>query len=238
MCKTMLLFDQTSIIVLQILVHIIMIVRVYAYYNRDRRVLVSMAAVAVIAIAVGLWAVVFSSPPSSSVVFQDPITGRVLACNNSLTSKQGLHLAIAWSGLLVLDVIIFVLTLWRSWITRAGIGSDRPTGAHESVEVNVSIGEGRHYSLADVILRDGAMYFGVMAVASAANITILLVESAYKKGMGACFTNVISTTMVTRLMLNLRERFKEPFGNTYRSDAIDTWSVCIRTDSSDPIEEG
>ncbi|KAI6001116.1 hypothetical protein EDC04DRAFT_2612007 [Pisolithus marmoratus] len=63
------------------------------------------------------------------------------------------RMAITWSGQLAFDAIVFVLTAWRTLHGR------KP----------------RNRTLLDTFIRDGALYFGLMTGANAANITALLV---------------------------------------------------------------
>ncbi|TBU31238.1 hypothetical protein BD311DRAFT_132658 [Dichomitus squalens] len=55
-----------------------------------------------------------------------------------------------------------------------------------------------------ILMRDGAFYFAVLLVCHVCNIsTCLLSQSAYR-GISVTTTNVIASTLMTRLMLNLR----------------------------------
>ncbi|KIM59360.1 hypothetical protein SCLCIDRAFT_1217700 [Scleroderma citrinum Foug A] len=99
----------------------------------------------------------------------------------SLSSKQSAHLisdvAVAWSGQLVFDIVVFVLTAWKSCYLRTP-------------------GRG---TVANVFLRDGAM----LAAANGVNIVVLL-SDCLKGSTGGC-TNVLSATLMSRLMFNLRD---------------------------------
>ncbi|KIM64919.1 hypothetical protein SCLCIDRAFT_601509 [Scleroderma citrinum Foug A] len=101
----------------------------------------------------------------------------------SFSSQSSLHLAIAWSGLLMFDFIVFLLTLWASLRVRMV----------------------RNRSVTDILLRDGALYFAVMCGVNVANITVLLVATNSIKSFLGPFTNIISSVMISRLMLNLRD---------------------------------
>ncbi|KAI6158557.1 hypothetical protein EDD17DRAFT_1002047 [Pisolithus thermaeus] len=84
---------------------------------------------------------------------------------------------------LLFDVVVFGLTFWRS------VHSRTPG------QKNVS----------DVLLRDGSLYFAVMSVANIGNIIALLVASDNVKDVTPGFTNIVSATLISRLMLNLRD---------------------------------
>ncbi|KAL4066245.1 hypothetical protein V8B97DRAFT_1103428 [Scleroderma yunnanense] len=110
-------------------------------------------------------------------------------------------LAAGWSGQLVFDLMIFLLTILRSlrfW----------NTGSR---------------SLINILLRDGSLYFAcvkgcfsrgsmttdkifrVMCAVNVVNITVLSVGANSTKAIPSNITNVFSSMMIARLMLNLRD---------------------------------
>ncbi|KAI6138434.1 hypothetical protein EDD17DRAFT_394072 [Pisolithus thermaeus] len=95
-------------------------------------------------------------------------------------------MAIAWSGQMAFDAIVFVLTLWRT----------------------LRVGRSGNRTLLDVLIRDGVLYFGLMTGANVANITAFLSftgRQSSAKSLVAGFTNVISSIMISRLMLDLHD---------------------------------
>lgn len=158
-----------------------MITRVYALFMKSRRVLLFLVSVALAAIGVGCWAVLSPSPATTRVVPAPPLR---YGCNVPTTYEQAENMAIAWSGQMAFDAIVFVLTLWRT--LRFGTSGNR--------------------TLLDVLIRDGVLYFGLMTGANVVNITAFLVcDTSSTKSLVAGFTNVISSIMISRLMLNLRD---------------------------------
>ncbi|KAG5734046.1 hypothetical protein E4T56_gene9467, partial [Termitomyces sp. T112] len=89
----------------------------------------------------------------------------------------------AWIAMLMFDILIFGMTLYGSW--QRGRGGDR--------------------SLLHILLRDGAIYFGIMAFVGLMNIVTFYVSPNYQRGFVTTFANIISSTMISRLMLNLRD---------------------------------
>ncbi|KIJ63819.1 hypothetical protein HYDPIDRAFT_188260 [Hydnomerulius pinastri MD-312] len=144
-CHRLQLFDQLGIVVIQLIGGAIMSMRVYAFYQKSARILVFLVTFFLLAISFGCWAVLFHS---SSSVPSDPRSTQVMGCIDPITSEQALRLAVAWSGQLGFDAIIFALTLWKS--LHVGTVGDR--------------------TLVDVLLRDGQ----VMTGANVANITAFL----------------------------------------------------------------
>ncbi|KAJ3892294.1 hypothetical protein GG344DRAFT_64696 [Lentinula edodes] len=56
-----------------------------------------------------------------------------------------------------------------------------------------------------VVMRDGLMYFGIITLATLANILAFAFGTEFTKGLLPIFSNIISSVMMSRLMLNLRE---------------------------------
>jgi len=54
------------------------------------------------------------------------------------------------------------------------------------------------------MLRDGSVYFGVMVISTVANILTYAYGGTITRGVATPFVNNISSVMITRLMLNLR----------------------------------
>jgi len=163
---------------IQFVVAVILIMRVYALYDRRRWVIWLFIIIAGADVAVGCWGVISDGPTTIP-----PIGQSVPGCMDPVGSKQGVHLAIAWSGQLGFDTLVFFLTLKKSF----------------------EIGRTGHRTLINILLRDGAVYFAIMTAANLGNILTLLLASPISKGVSSTCVNVISATTVSRLMLNLRD---------------------------------
>jgi len=100
-----------------------------------------------------------------------------------LSAEASIRLAAAWGGLLLFDLVIFVMTIVKA----------------------VMIGKSGSRSLLTVLLRDGSVYFLVMVCVTLLNILSFLLGVGYVRGMMTTFANIISSTMISRLMLNLRD---------------------------------
>ncbi|KAJ7484783.1 hypothetical protein B0H11DRAFT_2231460 [Mycena galericulata] len=174
-------YHQYFAVVTQIIVGVMLILRTHALYERNRRILVLMVCVSAAVIGVGLWAIL-----SGSSVDADEDTTDLhlyIGCPSTVSSSQTRRLAAAWGGMGVFDCTIFFLTLYRA-LTR-----------WRSSDVN----------LLTVLIRDGSIYFGVIAMSNLANILTFLLGGPYTRGIATTFTNVISSIMIPRLMLNLRD---------------------------------
>ncbi|KAI5997283.1 hypothetical protein F5J12DRAFT_852049 [Pisolithus orientalis] len=164
-------YEQITILIVQIVGAVIMIIRVYALYQKSRRVLVFLVSIALAAIGiacVSVMPVVIATHDnhdfiSSWAMLDDMVSGLFChprlntspavptpalryGCNVPITYDQWvsllplstpqMNMAIAWSGQMVFDAIVFVLTLWRT----------------------LHIGRLGRRTLSDVIIRDGECY--------------------------------------------------------------------------------
>ncbi|KAG6379885.1 hypothetical protein JVT61DRAFT_10447 [Boletus reticuloceps] len=194
-CATMEIIERAGIVVAQLFCAVIMAIRVYVLYKRSRIILVSLSIVAVGILCFSFWAFFFS-----------PFRAKEMKYICYVDTASALHIAILWSGQLLFDAIMFVLTLWKSYCL--GKVGDR--------------------SLVDILLRDGAIYFAIISGVNAANIAILLVRchivNAYERQSKALAASVsyrqlqeetsgstyvplhrVNVIMVSRLVLNLQE---------------------------------
>ncbi|KAK7466393.1 hypothetical protein VKT23_005116 [Stygiomarasmius scandens] len=60
-------------------------------------------------------------------------------------------------------------------------------------------------SILVLVVRDGSIYFAVMAVANFLNILTFYLTGPYMRGGLSTFASAVSVTMMSRLMLNLHE---------------------------------
>ncbi|OCH84627.1 hypothetical protein OBBRIDRAFT_389337 [Obba rivulosa] len=104
------------------------------------------------------------------------------SCDLSLSDQKASRFAIAWSCLVVFDTVVFTLTIVKA------MKSD-------------GLWRGTLFRL---MLRDGSIYYGIMAMANVVNIVTLLVVMPGGKGLFTTMTNVMSSLLISRLMLNLR----------------------------------
>ncbi|KAI6101661.1 hypothetical protein EV401DRAFT_1894070 [Pisolithus croceorrhizus] len=219
---TCVLLNSVVILVLQVIGG----TRVYAFYNRDRRILSLLVAVAVICIGICGWALLFPSvgavtpgPIATAQGIDDityigcPVVMTPVGCkfvrvlmHTYLMRAFGLDWAVAWGGQLAFDALVFILTL-RKLISARSLGK---------------------WSYMALSLRDGALYFAMMTAANVANIlTYLMMKNwllsqspafrkPYERSMLSLPTNITSfarafplrrlcAVMVSRLMLNLRD---------------------------------
>ncbi|KIM63494.1 hypothetical protein SCLCIDRAFT_1214135 [Scleroderma citrinum Foug A] len=178
-CKSVTTYSNIAVCISQGTTSVLMCLRVYAIYNKSRSVMILLVILMTSVAGLALWSTI--SYPSSDI---SPASAQTIGCQSTLViTSAHLHvLAVAWGGQLMLDVVIFLLTLWKS--LQSGISS--------------------HTSLINVFLRDGTMYFGVICAVSVMNLIVLLVTTNSLEAFTTYLTNVLSVVMVSRVMLNLR----------------------------------
>ncbi|KAI0636830.1 hypothetical protein C8Q77DRAFT_1154726 [Trametes polyzona] len=175
-------YHQAYAIALQGIVAVMLVIRTYALYNRSKRILVILVVTHVAGALMCLVTIVTNINP---VHTSTPLPFKHSACDLSLTDDQAVHLAIAWGAMLWFDTTIFVLTLVQALRMR------------------------RHFpgGLLEVMFRDGTVYYAFMMATVVANIVMFLITRTASplKGLDTTLANVLSTTLTSRLMLNIRD---------------------------------
>ncbi|KAI0744804.1 hypothetical protein C8Q76DRAFT_789284 [Earliella scabrosa] len=183
-------YDALLAVAVQGVVSVLMLLRTYALYNCNRRVLALLVASLTVSWALSIWVVGYTTHVSyyeSTSGWSRPYDGSS-GCISVLSRADGqredaIHLAMVWAGLLLFDVIIFCLTLARA----------------------MGRGLAWRQGLFFLILRDGTMNFGILIVFYLCNVlTFAYAEPGYQ-GLLAILTGVLSSDLVARAMLNLRD---------------------------------
>lgn len=174
-CRHYNLVRQTLLIISQIIVCILLTMRIYAIYACSLRVLYCMVASAIILLGVSCWSLFGQKHVDST-----PVSG----CHIGLDRDTAIRIASAWEALFVYDTIIFSFTLFKTYKERRN---------HITPDI------------LSLILRDGAIYFAVMAFANLSNILTFYLAPPFLRGSLSSFASCISVTMMSRLMLNLHQ---------------------------------
>lgn len=178
-CRSYGLFRQLLLLVTQVLVGVLLTLRIYALYRCSKRILAFMVGCGAILIGVSC-----SSLLGQKSEVADPATG----CHVGLSKNTSIHLAIAWEALFVYDTLVMFMTLYKSYRSRY----------HDPLVRT-------HVPLVWLIVRDGSMFFAVMALANLANILTFYFAGTFVRGGLSTFASCISVTMMSRLMLNLHQ---------------------------------
>ncbi|KIK61901.1 hypothetical protein GYMLUDRAFT_42322 [Collybiopsis luxurians FD-317 M1] len=180
-CQLFYIFHQFLLVVMQIIIGLLLTIRIYALYHRNKRVLTALLFIAAILTALAILSMFFrqSSQSKKSSV----------GCRTELTFISSVQIAAAWEALFLYDSTLFAMTLYRAYKTRHEL--------HILRELRIS--------LLVILLRDGSLYFGIMAFANALNIATFYYPLPYLRGVLTTFASSISVTMMSRLMFNLHK---------------------------------
>uniref|UniRef100_A0A8H7XPR2 Transmembrane protein n=1 Tax=Psilocybe cubensis TaxID=181762 RepID=A0A8H7XPR2_PSICU len=163
----------------QVIIGTISVLRTYALYGRSRRILILLCIVTVIAAAFGLFCSFTSQDTYTEADFPSK------SCLLPLSDRAAQRQLLGWVALVAFEVLIFGLILYKS-VTL----SNKMSGT---------------FAILDIMLRDGALYFGVIALSSLSVIITFKLKKEHERGMTATMTNALASSMITRLMLNLRD---------------------------------
>ncbi|PPR07614.1 hypothetical protein CVT24_004167 [Panaeolus cyanescens] len=136
---------------------------------------------AVLAFLMLLWVVQISvSAAGLHTGFAVPLPDFLVGC---ILTGNSLLMPAVWVTPLITDSCIFILTVWRTrqYLTRSG-----------------------KTPIMHIFLRDGAMYFFVIFLANLLNTVFYFTAVDDLKAIGASFSQLITATMISRLVLNLR----------------------------------
>ncbi|KAJ7352190.1 hypothetical protein DFH08DRAFT_957000 [Mycena albidolilacea] len=175
-CKALRAYHQYFALLSQVLVAIMLIMRTFALYERNKKILA-------LTVLVTLAAFIFAVGILLTGNNFDTLSAEIVAfgCPLGTSHSKSLRLAAAWSGMLIFDVTIFGLTLLKA------------------LRVN-----GRRGDLVTVLLRDGSVYFALMIISNACNIGTYTMGNPFTRGSASTVTNVVSSVIISRLIFNLR----------------------------------
>ncbi|KAF9555897.1 hypothetical protein CPC08DRAFT_695019 [Agrocybe pediades] len=187
-CNRYTLFRQLFLIFNQVFVSVLLTMRIYALYECSKRVLTFTATCGFVLTVM-----------ASSTLFSEKraLTAAGGGCHIGVSSETALRMAGAWEALFVYDSMLFTLTIlktWKAWKVHALTGVRMP--------------------ILYLILRDGAIYFAVMALCNFANILTFYCAGPFIRGSLSTFSSAMSVTMMTRLILNLHQTADEGIFST------------------------
>ncbi|KAJ7900854.1 hypothetical protein B0H13DRAFT_2336368 [Mycena leptocephala] len=179
--KRMLTVWEILIISQEGLIETTLSIRVFAMYGRNIWVLVPLLALVCISVTLAVVGAVKLDGPAQNLAAPG-----LNGCNTPYPRSTADHLAKAWIGILACDVLVFALTVRQAYMQRH---TSQPYAG----------------SLIQRMLKDGSMYFGVIVLATIANISTFYLGDILLSGFLSWFTSSLSLTLLCRLMLNLHE---------------------------------
>ncbi|KAH8828603.1 hypothetical protein DL96DRAFT_1595160 [Flagelloscypha sp. PMI_526] len=205
-CKRFQLWREVIMFFSQVACVVLLTLRVWALWERSKRVLYLMSA----------WGAILAGLAGFSLTGQKTQAGHgELGCHLKLMSGvTSTRLASVWEVVLAYDLTVIVLICIQTAKTRKRIGTQMRS------------------SLLSTVLHDGILYFALISSVNLINTTsYYTIEEPYLKGYFNTFSSCISVTLISRLMLNLHRAH----GAVGILSMTDTSSVMPLTRTS-PIE--
>ncbi|KAF8501275.1 hypothetical protein JB92DRAFT_2976714 [Gautieria morchelliformis] len=169
----------------------ITILRTYALYTLSKRILISLAALWVVATLLMALVLTGFGKRISSSASQIAATTKICLLGRRSTKRT----AIFWAAQLVLDTTVFVLTVRKTAkYTQHRHSRNSITG------------------LINVYLRDGAVYYVGVCGIHLLNFLITFLASPGLKTLGSTYSQSVSSVLVCRLVLSLRKESKRRSG--------------------------
>jgi len=178
-CAGLHVYHEWFVVVVQTHALILCLIRVYALYGRSQRMLAFLSFIGLMSFVAATGAILAGRHAGGEII---PVLSGFVGCSQYTPPVGGRFGAIAWTGVTVFDSIVFTLTLYKAFKMGRGI------------------------RLLDVIVRDGTIYFSVLFIMNLANILSLRYSPPLLKTATPTLTNVLSITLISRLVLNLREQ--------------------------------
>ncbi|KAF7350308.1 hypothetical protein MVEN_01335100 [Mycena venus] len=197
----------------QLIVSIVMLVRIHALYGRNLRLLLILLAISLPPVGVIFWSVQ-AQGQDGDLVLGFP------GCHTSVSQSGNYHLAATWEILFLFDSMIFGLTVFKTYSTWRRTGS-----------------EASHLPIHTLVLRDGALYFAIIALVNLCNIVSFYLAGPILSGTLSTFASCMSVTLMARLMLNLHRTADATGDGAGRSLSHIEWEDCnsavvFRTDGA------
>ncbi|KAJ7720397.1 hypothetical protein B0H16DRAFT_1896843 [Mycena metata] len=170
-------FRQILLIVNQVTVCLLLTLRIHALYGRDKRIISGMLGLGAVLLAVSIWA--------ASRARGTPQRGEP-GCNIADSRHVAIMIAIPWEAVFVYDVMIFFLLSYKS--------------LHMQRDSSLRWAQ---IPLLTLLMRDGSIYFALMAAVNLANILTSYIAPPLLVSCLSTFASNLSVTMMSRLMLNL-----------------------------------
>jgi len=180
-CTGLEVYHEYFITVIQITIGVLLVLRTYALYERNNCVLCFMLVFGMSVLCISIWSTINTDRGPAGD--RGSVVALEMGCAYAVAQTEVKGLIIDWSTLSLFDCMIFLLTLYKT------LRRHRPAG----------------FNLLTVLMRDGCIYFGVMVISNLSNIFTYAFGTPATRGLFNTTTNIISSLMTSRLMLNIRD---------------------------------
>ncbi|KAH8110209.1 hypothetical protein DFH11DRAFT_1622854 [Phellopilus nigrolimitatus] len=183
-CNRYVLYPEVLKIFTSAAIGVIFILRLYSLYGGSMAVLGLIAVLLLAELAVKIWA--FTD--GTSVSLPPGLVGCILTGKSNSNDR----FVYTWVAELIFDTAVFLATLFRTLLIYR---------KHR---------HGAAIPLIKMMMRDGILYFLIIFAANVVTVTLFLVLPADLKAINASFSTLITSLMVSRLILNLRNQASRP----------------------------
>ncbi|KAJ3811152.1 hypothetical protein F5876DRAFT_76082 [Lentinula aff. lateritia] len=196
-CLALNVYHWGYIFLVASVIDVLFIIRIYAIYGCSRRIVLYLSVLQVCVAGNSFFQLYLASKAIEKVDYTSPLIDQVgcadiisedvvckdLAHNEAYRSTSSLlDMAYSWLGVVIFDVCVFGLTLWKTSKMRA-----------------------IHGGIGTIVMRDGTMYFGIVTLINSGNITLFFTSGlGLTKGLLSMFCNVAASITMSHLMLNLK----------------------------------
>jgi len=200
LCTNWFKYQAWEAIVSLIVIQMILLIRLWAMYNRNNILLGSMVAFGTLQVAAS--SAIMGLSLSHALVSSQPAPGFIV-CSTVMPS----YFAAYWIPILAFETTLFILTLLKGWqnfrkeriSTRSGMS-------------------GR--SLINLLVRDSIIYFFIIDVVYLANAVIWYWAPPTLIEASSCFGIVLPSMMASKLLLNLRDVYYNSKQTSYLQSSV------------------
>ncbi|KAF5385591.1 hypothetical protein D9757_006752 [Collybiopsis confluens] len=164
-CSAWNIFQELFHALVGLIVAVLLTMRVYALYDCNKRLLIFLTGLMLVGIGSSVAADMLAS--STKIPPSIPNTG----CHDLLDLKNAAVVVIGWEMLFLYDSLLFILTLRK---------------AHQAWRLTPGLQYFRGTSLFAVVVRDGTIYFAIMALCNLMNVVAFYV-SGIDSSTPSCF---------------------------------------------------
>ncbi|KAJ6540059.1 hypothetical protein DFH09DRAFT_1175926 [Mycena vulgaris] len=176
-CVKMQLLWKVLIVSQEMLIECTLIMRVFAMYGRNWWILICLLVVFSPFPALTLWDTIKDGKPQ---IFSVP---GISGCATTVATRtSAFRIAGAWESQIACDTLVLLLTVRRAYTYPRYAGG-----------------------LLWRMTTDGAVYFGIIIIANAANLATFYLGDIFLAGFLSSFITSLSIMLLARLMLNLHE---------------------------------
>ncbi|KAJ3795989.1 hypothetical protein GGU11DRAFT_790133 [Lentinula aff. detonsa] len=155
-CMALAIYRWGYIFLIILIIDLTFIVRLYVIYEYHKWIAIPLSVMKACVAGNSLLQLYLSKNLVAGTDYTSPVIYQN-GCNQMTTRQQGLYMAYSWLGVVIFDLCIFGLTLWKTLRMR------------------------RYYALCGgigtILMRDGAIYFGIVALINCANILFFILGS-------------------------------------------------------------